>query len=66
VIGDSLQSADAPELVPVLQDFPRRFHEPYYLSWLRDDLGQRMTDAGLAVEEVQEAFLTKIAIARRP
>jgi ubiquinone/menaquinone biosynthesis C-methylase UbiE len=66
VIGDSLQLADAPELRRELLAFPARFHEPYYLGYLKDDLAARVTSAGLTVTGSQQAFLTKIITAEKP
>ena len=66
VLGDSLQLHDAPELEEELKAFPDRFHEPYYLSYLREDLAARARDAGLVVEKVSGHFLTKVVVARKP
>jgi ubiquinone/menaquinone biosynthesis C-methylase UbiE len=65
VVGDSLQLADAPALRGVLQAFPGRYHEPFYASFIREDLGGRMEDAGMRVLSVRQAFLTKIAVSVR-
>jgi ubiquinone/menaquinone biosynthesis C-methylase UbiE len=65
VIGDSLQLADAPELRRELLAFPARFHEPYYLGYLKDDLAERVTAAGLTVTATQHAFLTKVVTAEK-
>jgi ubiquinone/menaquinone biosynthesis C-methylase UbiE len=66
VIGDSLQLADAPELERELLAFPARFHEPYYVGYLRDDLAAAVTQAGLRVVEEKHAFLTKLVVAEKP
>jgi ubiquinone/menaquinone biosynthesis C-methylase UbiE len=66
VVADSLQLDDAPELHRELHAFPDRFHEPYYLSYIRDDLAARVREVGLAVSEEKLAFLTKVVVARRP
>ena len=65
VVADSLQLADAPELEQELRAFPESFHEPYYLSWLRDDLARLLRDAGLRVVEEQSHFLTKVVVAEK-
>ena len=65
VLGDSLQLRDAPELEDELRAFPNRFHEPYYLGYLQDDLAARAREAGLAVESDEAWFLTKVVTARR-
>ena len=66
VVADSIQLADAPELEKEVLAFPARFHEPYYLGYVKDDLGQRVTAAGLSVASTQHAFLTKIVTASKP
>jgi ubiquinone/menaquinone biosynthesis C-methylase UbiE len=66
VVGDSLQLEDAPELHRELHGFPARFHEPFYPSYIRDDLADRVRDAGLDLTTEKLAFLTKIVVARRP
>ena len=66
VVADSLQLADAPELRRELLAFPARFHEPYYLSYLRDDLKTATSETGLSVTAEKQAFLTKILTAHKP
>ena len=66
VVADSLQLSDAPELHRELHAFPDRFHEPYYASYIRDDLAARVRETGLEVCEERLAFLTKVVVARRP
>jgi ubiquinone/menaquinone biosynthesis C-methylase UbiE len=66
VVADSLQLHDAPELHRELHAFPDRFHEPYYHSYIRDDLAARVRDASLEVCGEKLAFLTKVVVARRP
>ncbi|TMB03030.1 MAG: class I SAM-dependent methyltransferase [Deltaproteobacteria bacterium] len=66
VVADSLQLRDAPELHHELHAFPDRFHEPYYPSYIRDDLAGRVREASLEVCEERLAFLTKVVVARRP
>ena len=66
VLADSVQDCDAPELKAELRTFPARFHEPYYLSYVRDDLARRAREAGLEVIEELPAFVTRIVVARKP
>lgn len=66
VVADSLQLADAPELHKEILAFPARFHEPYYLGYVKDDLGARVRAAGLRVLEEKVSFLTKVVVAERP
>jgi ubiquinone/menaquinone biosynthesis C-methylase UbiE len=66
VVADSVQLADAPELRSEILGFPTRFHEPYYLGYVKDDLGSRVQDAGLLVRNQRLAFLTKVVTAEKP
>ncbi len=66
VVADSVQLADAPELEREILGFPNRFHEPYYLGYVKDDLAKRLGEAGLRVTETKLAFLTKLVAAEKP
>ena len=66
VLADSIQLADAPELKKEILAFPDRFHEPYYVGYVKDNLAKRMRTAGLNVLEERLGFLTKIVVAERP
>jgi ubiquinone/menaquinone biosynthesis C-methylase UbiE len=66
VVADSLQLRDAPELSHEIETFPERFHEPYYRSYVEEDLAARVADAGLRVRDTSLAFLTKIVVAEKP
>jgi len=66
VLGDSLQLVDAPELDHELRTFPNRFHEPYYLGYVKEDLAERARKAGLVIEGLEQHFLTKVIVARKP
>ncbi len=66
VVADSIQLADAPELRQELLGFPDRFHEPYYVGYVKDNLAARVRTAGLQVLDERLGFLTKIVTAERP
>ncbi|MGZ6123884.1 MAG: class I SAM-dependent methyltransferase [Myxococcales bacterium] len=65
VVADSVQLLDAPELEREILAFPARFHEPYYTSYVKDDLEGRVAEAGLKVTGTRLAFLTKLVIAEK-
>ncbi len=60
ILADSLQMRDAPELDDLLELFPSGFHEPFYNSYLKEDLVRMMGQAGLVLDETRLAFLTKV------
>jgi ubiquinone/menaquinone biosynthesis C-methylase UbiE len=66
VLSDAAQLSDSPELRPFLEAFPRLYHEPYFKSYLRDDLGKLLSECGFEVEAEQPAFLSRVVVARRP
>jgi ubiquinone/menaquinone biosynthesis C-methylase UbiE len=65
VLADSLQSGDAPDLDRMLEYFPVGFHEPYFSSYLNEDLIALFAEAGFAHEVTELAFLTKVMRFRR-
>ena len=65
VVGDSIQLADAPELHREILGFPARFHEPYYETYVQDDLAKLLEQAGLHVSGSKLAFLTKFVTAEK-
>lgn len=65
VLADSLQWGDAPDLDRLLEYFPHGFHEPYYASYLDEDLTALFSEAGFVLEETELAFLTKVMRFRR-
>ena len=64
VHADSIQYGDT-GLDLLLESFPRAFHEPYYDSYAREDLGALFGEAGLAREGEEVAFLTKVSAFRK-
>jgi ubiquinone/menaquinone biosynthesis C-methylase UbiE len=66
VFMDSLQLGDTPGYDGLLQSFPRNFHEPYYASYIAEDLGTLFTDAGLEVKRSEPVFLSKMVVCEKP
>jgi len=60
VLADSIQTNDSPDLDQMLEYFPVGFHEPYFSSYLNEDFVALFEDVGLALEETESAFLTKV------
>lgn len=65
VLADSLQWGDAPDLDRSLEYFPHGFHEPFFGSYLEEDLVALFAEAGFVLEECELAFLTKVMRFRR-
>lgn len=65
VIEDSAQLAESAELEPVLREFPRDFHEPFYDDYLEDDSAALLGGVGFAVASVEPHLVAKVVVARR-
>lgn len=59
VLVDSLQSGDEPDYDGMLDSFPAAFHEPYYASYLREDLDCLMLP-GLTPAGRSSAYFSKV------
>lgn len=67
VLLDSLQTGDRPDYDGLLDLFPVKFHEPYYASYLREDLAALFAEAGFEPAGTRIAFLSKtVTFRRRP
>jgi ubiquinone/menaquinone biosynthesis C-methylase UbiE len=64
VLVDSLQTGDAPDYDALLDSFPHLFHEPYYASYLREDI-DRLLAPGFAPVGQFPAYLSKVLSYRR-
>jgi ubiquinone/menaquinone biosynthesis C-methylase UbiE len=65
VFMDSLQPGDIPQVDAMLEAFPSNFHEPYYASYLREDLKEIFGDAGFERIEAEPIFLSKLVTAHK-
>ncbi len=66
VLCDSAQLSDSAELADVLRSFPAAYHEPYYKSYLRDDLAGLLRECGFELESSEAHFVSKVVVARKP
>ena len=64
VFVDSLQPGDEPDYDAMLDYFPVAFHEPYYASYLREDL-DRLWSPGFTPGERMPAYFSKVLSYRR-
>ena len=64
ILVDSLQIGDEPDYDAMLESFPAAFHEPYYASYLREDL-DRLTSPGFTPAERFPAYFSKVLSYRR-
>jgi ubiquinone/menaquinone biosynthesis C-methylase UbiE len=64
VFVDSLQPGDEPDYDAMLDYFPVAFHEPYYASYLREDL-DRLWSPGFTPGQRVPAYFSKVVSYRR-
>ncbi len=62
---DSLQRDDAPELAPVLEQFPKDFHEPFYRNYIDEPLNRLFAAAGARDVGSRRGFVSKLVWGRR-
>ena len=64
ILVDSLQTGDEPDYDALLDYFPYAFHEPYYASYLAEDLN-RLVGPGFTSEGRALAYFSKVVTYRR-
>jgi ubiquinone/menaquinone biosynthesis C-methylase UbiE len=65
VFVETIQKGDRPEFDGLVELFPLGFHEPYYADYVRQDLGELFTGAGLEIVETTLAFMSKVVVLRK-
>jgi ubiquinone/menaquinone biosynthesis C-methylase UbiE len=65
VLVDSIQIGDFAGYDALLEIFPVKFHEPYFTSYIREDLVTLFAEAGFVLESTERAFLSKVMAFRR-
>ncbi len=66
VLCDSIQAADFPHLTPVMENFSRMFHEPYYRHYMYDDLEGHLVQGGFVDIHTTYHFMSKYWVAHKP
>jgi ubiquinone/menaquinone biosynthesis C-methylase UbiE len=64
IVVDSLQTGDEPEYDALLDYFPHAFHEPYYASYLREDL-DALFGPQFQQQAIDIAYFSKVVSWRR-
>jgi ubiquinone/menaquinone biosynthesis C-methylase UbiE len=62
ILLDSLQRADRPDYLGLLELFPQNFHEPYYESYLDEDFPAIAREHGLTHVRDDQAFISKVMV----
>jgi ubiquinone/menaquinone biosynthesis C-methylase UbiE len=66
VLVDSLQTGDEPDYDGMLELFPQSYHEPYFVSYLKEDFGAIATACGLRHIQDVNAFVSKVMVFDKP
>jgi len=66
VVVDSLQLGDEPDYDGMLELFPQSYHEPYHVSYLKEDFGAMAIDCGLKHIRDVNAFASKVMVFDKP
>jgi ubiquinone/menaquinone biosynthesis C-methylase UbiE len=64
IFVDSLQTGDEPDYDAMLDYFPVAFHEPYFATYLREEL-DRLWSPGFSLEAQLPAYFSKVLSYRR-
>ncbi len=66
VIADSIQIADSPSFTPIMENFHRVFHEPYYRDYISDNINARLETAGFNEISAKSHFMTRVWTGKKP
>jgi ubiquinone/menaquinone biosynthesis C-methylase UbiE len=66
VLIDSLQRGDRPDYEGLLELFPQNYHEPYYGSYLNEDLVKLGRESCLTYVRTVNAFVSKVVVFDKP
>jgi ubiquinone/menaquinone biosynthesis C-methylase UbiE len=66
ILVDSLQHGDEPDYDGLLELFPQSFHEPYFLSYIKEDFAALCRDCGLTHIRDARAFVSKVIVFDKP
>jgi ubiquinone/menaquinone biosynthesis C-methylase UbiE len=65
VFMDSAQKGDTPGFDGLLDSFPLNFHEPFYRSYLAEDLAEMFASAGFRHVRMEPQFMSKLLVFER-
>ncbi len=66
VLADSIQIADSPDFIPILENFHKVFHEPFYRDYIKDNIDSRLDSAGFIDIQAESHFMTRVWSAKKP
>tara|TARA_B100000579_G_scaffold2145_1_gene1677 strand:+ start:514 stop:1575 length:1062 start_codon:yes stop_codon:yes gene_type:complete len=60
ILADSIQIEDSPRFKPIMENFHKIFHEPYYRDYIVDDINLRLEESGFSSITSESHFMTKV------
>ncbi|WP_269605268.1 class I SAM-dependent methyltransferase [Prochlorococcus marinus] len=60
VLADSIQIEDSPKFTPIMENFHKIFHEPYYRDYIVDNINLRLEESGFSSITSESHFMTKV------
>ncbi len=66
VLADSIQIEDSPKFTPIMENFHKIFHEPFYRDYIVDDIDLRLEKSGFTSITSESHFMTKVWKANKP
>ncbi len=66
ILADSIQIQDSPKFIPIMENFHKIFHEPYYRDYIVDDIDLRLEESGFSSISSESHFMTKVWKANKP
>jgi ubiquinone/menaquinone biosynthesis C-methylase UbiE len=66
VLVDSLQHGDKSDYDGLLDAFPQFYHEPYYVSYLKEDFSVMAAECGLTHTRDDMAYVSKVMVFDKP
>jgi ubiquinone/menaquinone biosynthesis C-methylase UbiE len=65
VLCDSIQLIDEPLFEPLMTNFSKLFHEPFYPQYITEDLADRVSQAGFKSVRTERHLMSKYVIATK-
>ncbi len=65
-IVDSIQHHDRPDFKPIMDIFPKNFHEPFYKNYVQTPLEDLVKDVGFQNVKSKTGFVSKVCWAQKP
>jgi len=66
ILADSIQIEDSPKFTPIMDNFHKIFHEPFYRDYIIDDINFRLESSGFTSISSESHFMTKVWKANKP